>query len=113
MWARLGYSMQEAGELAKNTTILLNVSEYENVADATDALISTMQAFKYAANESMDVIDIFNEVGNNYAISTSDIASSLMRSSGALVAANTNLEEAVALTAAANTVIQDPESVGR
>lgn len=55
--------MQEAGELAKNTTILLNVSEYENVADATDALISTMQAFKYAAEDSMKVIDMFNEVG--------------------------------------------------
>ena len=35
-----------------------------------------------------------------------------MRSSGALVAANTSLEEAVALTASANTIIQDPESVG-
>ena len=38
---------------------------------------------------------------NNYAISTSDLASSLTRSSAALVAAGNTMEEAVALTAAA------------
>ena len=49
---------------------------------------------------------------NNYAISTSDLAESLTRSSAALVAANNSLEQSIALTAAANTTIQDPESVG-
>lgn len=49
---------------------------------------------------------------NNYAISTSDLADSLTRSSAALVAANNSLEESIAMTAAANTTIQDPESVG-
>ena len=55
--------MQEAEELAKNTTILMNVSEFDNITDATDSLISTMQAFKYTAEDSMKVIDMFNEVG--------------------------------------------------
>ena len=49
---------------------------------------------------------------NNYAISTSDLAESLTRSSAALVAANNSLEESIAMTTAANTTIQDPESVG-
>ena len=53
-----------------------------------------------------------NTIGNNYAISTSDLASSLTRSSAALVAAGNTMEEAVALTAAANTIIQDADSVG-
>jgi hypothetical protein len=50
---------------------------------------------------------------NNYAISTSDLAESLTRSSAALVAANNSLEQSIAMTAAANTTIQDPESVGK
>ena len=115
-WARLGYSIQEAGELAKNTSILMNVSEFENVEDATDTLISALQAFKKEGTDvgsfSMEIIDKFNEVGNNYAISTSDLADSLTRSSAALVAAGSTLEESIALTTAANTIIQDPESVG-
>ena len=116
-WARLGYSMKEAGELAKNTSILMNVSEFEDVNQATDTLISSLQAFKKEGQDvgtfSMEIIDKYNEVGNNYAISTSDLAESLTRSSAALVAANNSLEESIAMTAAANTTIQDPESVGK
>lgn len=115
-WARLGYTMQEAGELAKNTSILMNVSEFEDVTQATDTLISALQAFKKEGADvgtfSMEIIDKYNEVGNNYAISTSDLAESLTRSSAALVAANNSIEQSIAMTAAANTTIQDPESVG-
>ena len=115
-WARLGYSIEEAGKLAKNTAILMNVSEFDDVADATDTLISAMQAFKKegidAGTYSMQIIDEMNEVGNSYAISTSDLANSLTRSSAALAAANNTLEESIAMTTAANTIIQDPEAVG-
>ncbi len=108
--------MQEAGELAKNTSILMNVSEFEDVGRATDTLISSLQAFKKEGEDvgtfSMRIIDKYNEVGNNYAISTSDLAESLTRSSAALVAANNSIEQSIAMTAAANTTIQDPESVG-
>ena len=114
---KCGYSIQEAGELAKNTSILMNVSEFEDVSKATDTLISALQAFKKEGKDvgtfSMEIIDKYNEVGNDYAISTSDLAESLTRSSAALVAANNSLEQSIAMTAAANTTIQDPESVGK
>lgn len=111
-WARLGYSMKEAHTLATSTQVLMNVSEFDDVSKATDTLISSIQAFKYTAEESMDVVDILNTIGNNYAISTADLATSLTKSSGSLVAANGTLEEAVALTATANTIIQDADVVG-
>ena len=62
-WARLGYSMQESAKLAESTAILLNVSEFSDATAASEALISTMQAFQYAADESTHVVDILNEVG--------------------------------------------------
>lgn len=115
-WARLGYSIEEAGKLAENTMVLMNVSEFDNVSDATDTLISAIQAFKdedmNVEDFSMDIIDVFNQIGNSYAISTSDLADSLTRSSASLVAANNSLEQAVALTTAANTIVQNPETVG-
>ena len=111
-WARLGYSMKEAAELAESTSVLLNVSEFQSIDDATSALTSTMQAFGYAAKDSMHVVDVMNEIGNNYAISSDGVATALQDSASSLMAANNSYQEAVALIAAANRVVQDPNSVG-
>lgn len=111
-WARLGYNIQEAGELAKSTAVLLNVSEFTDADTASEALISTMQAYGYAAEDSMHVVDILNEIGNNFAISSDGIATALQDSASSLMAAGNNLEQSVAMIAAANKVLQDPNSVG-
>ena len=111
-WARLGYSLKEAGDLAESTAILLNVSEFNDATEASEALISTIQAFGYAANESMSVVDILNEVGNNFAVSSDGLATALQDSASALMTAGNSLEQSVALVAAANKVVQDPNSVG-
>ena len=60
---KCGYSMEEAARLAESTSILLNVSEFQSIDEATSALTSTMQAFGYTANQSMEVVDVLNEVG--------------------------------------------------
>ena len=62
-WARLGYSMKEAAQYAESTQILMNVSEFTDVNQATDTLISAVQAFEYTAETSMDVVDLLNTIG--------------------------------------------------
>lgn len=62
-WARLGYSIEQAGELARSTAVLLNVSEFTDADTASEALISTIQAYGYAAEDSMHVVDVLNEIG--------------------------------------------------
>lgn len=62
-WSRLGYSLDDSATMAKNTAVLMNVSEFENVSDATNSLISIMQAFHINADESMGLIDKLNNVG--------------------------------------------------
>lgn len=111
-WARLGYSIEEAGELAKGTAVLLNVSEFTSAEDASEALISTMQAYGYAAEDSMHVVDVLNEVGNNFAVSSDGLATALQTSASALMSAGNDLNQSVALVAAANKVLQDPSQVG-
>ena len=64
------------------------------------------------ADEAEHIVDVFNEVANNYAIDTAGIGEALQRSAASLNAANTSLEQSVALVTAANTVVQNPESVG-
>ena len=100
-WAKLGYTIEESAKLAESTAVLLNVSEFADATSASEALISTMQAFGYGAEESMHVVDVLNEVGNNYAITSDGIAIALQDSASALMEGGNDLEEAVALVAAA------------
>lgn len=111
-WAKLGYSMEQAHELAASTSVLLNVSEFDSIDSATSALISTMQAFSYTADESMHVVDIMNIIGNNFAVSTDGLATALQDAASALMTANNSYEEAAAMVAAANKVVQNPSEVG-
>lgn len=90
----------------------MNVSEFDNVNDATEALISSLQAFGYEASNSIEIVDKLNIVGNNFAISSDGIASGLQRSASTLVAAGNSLEQSIAMLAAGNKVIQDPETLG-
>lgn len=62
-WARLGYTLEDSAKLAESTAVLLNVSEFQDATAASEALISTMQAFQYTADDSMHVVDVLNEVG--------------------------------------------------
>ena len=109
-WMRLGESMNQAAASAKDANILLNVSEFNNIDEATESLVSMSQAYKDL--DKMDIIDVLNNVGNNYSISTDGLATALQDSASALVTANNDLNEAVALTTAGNAIPQDPSSVG-
>ena len=112
-FARLGYSFEDSQELAKVANIYAVVGdEVGSVEDATKSLISTMAAFNIQASDSMSIVDKFNEVGNNYAISSGGVGEALKRSASSLAAANSSLDESIALITAANTVVQNPETVG-
>ena len=111
-WARLGYNTQDSEKMSKWTGILMNVSEFEQVDDATNALISIMQGFNKGADDVENVVDVLNNIGNKEPISSDEIASSLQRSADALSMAGTSYEQAVALTTVANKTVQEPLSVG-
>lgn len=109
-WMRLGESMEEAAQSAKDATILLNVSEFEGIDEATDSLVSMSQAYKDL--DKMDIIDVLNNIGNNYSISTDGLATALKDSASSLVTANNDLNEAAALITAGNAITQDPSKTG-
>ena len=119
-FARLGYGFKDAQGLAEVANIYAVVGdEIDGVEGATESLISTMAAFKDEMNGmsntdfAMSIIDKFNEIGNNFAISSGGIGEALERSASSLMAANNTIDESIALITAANTVVQDPEQVGK
>lgn len=109
-WMRLGENMDTAAKSAKDANILLNVSEFKGIDEATESLVSMSQAYKDL--DKMDIIDVLNNIGNNYSISTDGLATALKDSASALVTANNDLNEAVSLTTAGNAITQDPSKVG-
>lgn len=113
-FARLGYNIDLASEMAEAAIVYTNVGDgIESVSAASESIISTMKGFGLETSESMAIVDRFNEVGNRFAITSKGIGDALQRSASALAAAGNTIDESIGLVTAANTVVQDPESVGK
>jgi TP901 family phage tail tape measure protein len=112
-FARLGYNIEQAASLAKAASVYKNVGDgITDIAAASESIISTMKAFGIEANDAMTIVDRFNEVGNNFAISSTGIGEAMQRSASALYEAGNTIDESIALITGANSVIQNPEQVG-
>ena len=112
-FARLGHGLEDASTLADVAIVYKNVGDgIKDIETASKSIISTMQAFGIEARNTMSIVDSFNAVGNNFAVSSYGIGEALLNSAAALAAAGNNIHESVALIAAANTTIQDPSRVG-
>jgi len=112
---RLGYTLEEATILGKNSILYANVGDMD-VEAAGENIVATIKGFGIEVDKQGDnvraVVDMFNEVSNNFAISAEGIGEGLKRSSAVLHEAGNSIEESIALLSAANAVIQDPKKVG-
>lgn len=106
---RLGQSMEEAKQSSVNANILKNVSEFDNVDDATSALISMQAAYKDLTQT--ELIDKLDNIGNRYAVATDELATGLQKSGATLNLMGNNIDESVALLTAANSQIQNIDTV--
>lgn len=61
-FSRLGFNLEDASNLGDWATKYMNVSEYTNIEDAAQSLVSTLQGFHLAADDVGSVVDRFNEV---------------------------------------------------
>lgn len=115
-FSRLGYSMSDAEELSKAALVYKQVGDGINdVTKASETLITTMKAFEDQvgnAGSAMSIVDKLNEVSNTQAVSAQGLGESLARSASAMAAAGNTLDETIALAAAMNTVLQNPEQTG-
>lgn len=112
-FARLGHGIVDASVLADAAIVYKNVGDgIEDINQASESIISTMQAFGIEAANVMTIVDKFNIIGNKFAISSTGIGEALLNSASALAAAGNTLDESIALITAANEVIQNPEKVG-
>lgn len=103
-WMRLGEDLQTASQSAQTANVLFNVSEFDNINEATTALVAMSAAYADAEKgiDKIDIVDRLNLIGNNYAIATDELATALQDGAAALQTAGNDLDEAIALTTAGN-----------
>ena len=78
---------------------------YSNVGDldietATNDIVSAMKAFRIEASDAIKIVDSFNEVGNNYAVSAQQIGEALQNSASSLVVAGNDIDQSIAMITA-------------
>ena len=91
-FSRLGYSLEQAESLAKNTTLFVNVGDGIDITAATEDMITAMKAFDNKAEDSIKIVDNYNQIGNKFALSATDIGEAMKRSASALETGNSCLE---------------------
>lgn len=111
-WSKNGYSIPNAKQLAEVSQLYKNVGDGIDIDATNESLISTLKGFQLEADQAEHIVDVFNEVSNNEAISSGGIGEALQRSAASFNAASTSLEKSVSLVTATNSVLQDPEKVG-
>lgn len=111
-WSKNGYSIPDAKQLAEVSQLYKNVGDGINIDEANESLISTLKGFQLEADQAEHIVDVYNKVSNNEAISSAGIGEALQRSAASFNAANTSLEKSVSLVTATNSVLQNPEKVG-
>lgn len=80
--------------ITRTATLMSNVSELTAI-EAGESLIGTMNAFNIEAEESLRIVDAFNEVDNNFAISTKQLAEGMSKGASTAKTFGVEMEETV------------------
>lgn len=93
-----GFTESESADLALVAQMYRNIADEEITAgESANFLVSQMKAFNLTAADSQHIIDAVNNVSNNMAVSSADLATNIGKASAALAVGNNTYEESLAL----------------
>ena len=118
-FAKAGYSKDQILQLGEVATMYTNIAdEAISSADAADFIIAQLKAFNLESkdmNETLSnayhIIDAVNEVSNNFAVSSSDIATNLGKASSVMANAGNSMEQMIGLMTAGTEVTRNASKV--
>lgn len=79
---------------------------------AQNTLVGAMKSYNINPQDSLKIVDKYNETANNFAINTEQLADGISRSGSALNAAGNSLDQSIAMMIAGNDSVQNSETVG-
>ena len=93
-----GFSDKDSMELARIASMYQNVADVElSAGEAANFIVSQMKAFNMTAGDAEHIIDAVNEVSNNFAVSSADIATNIGKASAAMATGNVTYEQSIGL----------------
>lgn len=110
-WAKLGYSLSESEQLAKVSSIYSNVGEVDDKTAVSD-MVTAMKAFNIQASDSVKIIDMYNKLGNEFAVSSADIGEGVKNSASALALQGNSIEQVVAMLTGGGEITQNVGELG-
>lgn len=100
-FAKSGYDPDTALKLGEIALMYGNIADEEvSAGEAANFIIAQMKAFNIEASDAMHIIDAVNEVSNNFAVSSADIANNLGKASAVMANAGNSMEEYIAMMTA-------------
>ena len=118
-FAKAGYDEKSILELGKVAAMYTNIADEEiSAADSADFIIAQLKAFNLEAEDtnktlenSYHIIDAVNEVSNNYAVSSSDIATNMGKASAVMANAGNSMEQMIGLMTAGTEITRSASKV--
>jgi hypothetical protein len=108
IFARSGYDIKDALDLAETALVLLNVGDgIDTVSNAATSLISVLKGYNLEASKAMDVTSLINQVSNTSAINFEDLTEGLTRTSATFNQAGVSIEKTSALLTGAQEILQN------
>lgn len=105
-FAKMGKSTSELLPLATAATMYQNIADAEiSAGDAATFINSQMQAFAKEGLTANDVISKVNEVSNNFAVSSVDVATALTKTAGAFSTYGNTINETMGLVTAGTEIM--------
>ena len=98
-FARQGFDENTINYLSRMSTVFSKVADID-MATSASYLTSAMKIFNLEAEQSIKIVDQLNQVDNDYAVSSDDLAQSLARAGGTAVAFGVSMEEVLGHTVA-------------
>lgn len=105
-WSKLGYNLNESNILAKASMIYSNVGEVDNEQAVTN-IVSALKAFDIAAEDVMKIPDVYNKLGNEFAVSSKNLGSGMAQAATTMSMAGNNFNQVAAILTGAGEVLGD------
>lgn len=100
-FAKSGYNPEMALKLGEVALMYGNIAdETISAGDSANFIIAQMKAFNIEAENAIHIIDAVNEVSNNFAVSSADIANNLGKASAVMANAGNSMEEYIGMMTA-------------
>jgi len=119
-WTKLGFDVNTSQKLANITSMYQHVTDLET-GEAVDDLVTAYKGFQDqllelhnndAAAAIEYIADIYNELGNKFAVDAADLGAALQNSASALVVAGNSIEQTAGMATGMIEVTQDASRAG-